>query len=84
MLTGTPDQLTAERLATAWSRAGLPENVFQVEHLSPELTEKAIQDTRVNFVVFTGSVKGGKAVDNAAARAEGFKGVALEVSGEGS
>lgn len=79
MLTFTLDQLTAERLATAWSRAGLPENVFQVEHLSSELTEKAIQDARVNFVVFTGSVNGGKAVDNAAARAQGFKGVALEV-----
>lgn len=76
--TSTP-QLTAERLATAWSRAGLPDYVFQVVHLSPELTENAIHDARINYVVFTGSVKGGKAVDNVAARAAGFKGVALEV-----
>ncbi|KAF8580401.1 succinate semialdehyde dehydrogenase [Ramaria rubella] len=74
--------LTAERLATAWSRAGLPENVFQVLHLSPELTEHTVKDSRVNFVVFTGSVKGGKAIDTAAAHAKGFKGVALELGGK--
>ena len=71
--------MTAERLAAAWVRAGLPENVLQVLHLSPELTEQAIKDSRVNFVAFTGSVQGGKAVDTAAVRADGFKGVALEV-----
>ncbi|KAF8530137.1 succinate semialdehyde dehydrogenase [Hysterangium stoloniferum] len=74
--------LTAERLAAAWSGAGLPENVFQVLHLSPELTEQAVKDSRVNYVVFTGSVKGGKAVDTVAVNAEGFKGVALELGGK--
>ncbi|KIJ37556.1 hypothetical protein M422DRAFT_177737, partial [Sphaerobolus stellatus SS14] len=73
--------LTAERIATAWARAGLPENVLQVLHLSPELTEQAVKDPRVNYVVFTGSVKGGKAIDAAAAQSEAFKGVALEVCG---
>ncbi|KIJ25567.1 hypothetical protein M422DRAFT_38634 [Sphaerobolus stellatus SS14] len=74
--------LTAERIATAWARAGLPENVLQVLHLSPELTEQAVKDPRVNYVVFTGSVKGGKAIDAAAAQSEAFKGVALELGGK--
>lgn len=47
--------------------------------MSPELTEVAIKDSRVNFVVFTGSVQGGKSVEKIAANAIGFKGVALEV-----
>lgn len=73
-------QLTAERLAQCWLDAGLPQHVLQVLHLSPSLTNQAIQDSRVNFVVFTGSVEGGKAIEVAATNAKGFKGVALEVS----
>lgn len=48
-------------------------------HLSPELTTQAIQHPLVNFISFTGSVAGGRAVEQAAVSAPGFKGVALEV-----
>jgi len=54
--------------------------VIQVVHLPPKLTEYAIEHPKVDFVSFTGSVAGGKSVQEVAARAGGFKGVALEVS----
>ena len=71
--------LTAERFALALKRAGLPPNVIQVVHLSPLLTSHAISNPSVNFVSFTGSVAGGRSVAKAAANADGFTGVALEV-----
>ncbi|EJD50646.1 succinate semialdehyde dehydrogenase [Auricularia subglabra TFB-10046 SS5] len=74
--------LSAERLAQAFSNAGLPPNVLQVVHLSPELTEQAVKHKSVSFVSFTGSVVGGQAVERAAVDAEGFKGVALELGGK--
>ena len=72
--------LTAERLALALHRAGLPEHVLQVLHLSPLLTTFVVQHPLVNFVSFTGSVAGGHSVEKAAVEAPGFKGVALEVT----
>lgn len=66
----------------AFSNAGLPPNVLQVVHLSPELTEHAIGNKAVSFVSFTGSVVGGQAVESAAVSASGFKGVALELGGK--
>lgn len=66
---------------TALHRAGVPENVAQFIHLSPELTALAIQNPVINFVSFTGSVVGGHAIARAAANATGFTGVALEVCG---
>lgn len=71
--------LTAERFATALTRAGVPQDIIQVVHLSPSLTSYAVQHTAVDFVSFTGSVVGGRAVEQAAVAAKGFKGVALEV-----
>ena len=72
--------LTAERLSLAMHRAGLPENVLQVLHLSPPLTTFVVQHPLVDFVSFTGSVAGGHSVEKAAVEAPGFKGVALEVT----
>lgn len=72
--------LTGERLALALERAGLPEHVFQVLHLSPLLATFVVQHPIVSFVSFTGSVAGGRSVEKAATEAVGFKGVALEVS----
>jgi len=72
--------LTAERLAVALERAGLPEYVFQVLHLSPLLATFVVQHPVVSFVSFTGSVAGGHSVERAATEAAGFKGVALEVN----
>lgn len=73
--------LTAERFVTALRNAGFPSDVIHVVHMSPELTKHAIESKEVNFVSFTGSVVGGKAVEEAAVSAKGFKGVALEVRG---
>jgi acyl-CoA reductase-like NAD-dependent aldehyde dehydrogenase len=72
--------LTAERLALALNRAGLPEDVFHVLQLSPTLATFVIQHPLVDFVSFTGSVIGGRSVEKAAVEATGFKGVALEVN----
>lgn len=71
--------LAAERFASAFHKAGVPRDVLQVIHLSPELTSAAVKHPLVDFVSFTGSVAGGRAVDIAAAEASGFKGVGLEV-----
>jgi acyl-CoA reductase-like NAD-dependent aldehyde dehydrogenase len=74
--------LTAEHFATALIRAGVPRDIIQVVHLSPSLTSFAVQHTAVDFVSFTGSVAGGRAVEQAAVAAKGFKGVALELGGK--
>ena len=71
--------LTAERFAAALVRAGVPEDVVQVLHLTPQLAAAAAQHPAVDFVSFTGSVAGGKAVERATAEGGGFKGVGLEV-----
>jgi len=71
--------LCAERFASCLQRAGLPEGVFQILHLSHEDTERVIRDPRVNFVAFTGSVAGGHMVQRAAS--ERFIGVGLELGG---
>lgn len=61
-------------------RAGVPKDIIQVVHLTPELTSYVVQHPLVDFVSFTGSVVGGQSVEKAAVNAKGFKGVALEVS----
>lgn len=71
--------LTAERFALALKRAGVPSDVIQVVHMSPQLTNHAINNPSVAFVSFTGSVSGGRSVAKAAATGDGFTGVALEV-----
>lgn len=71
--------LTAERFAVALRRAGVPPEVIQVVHLSPQLTNHAINNPSVDFVSFTGSVAGGHSVVKTAATGDGFTGVALEV-----
>jgi acyl-CoA reductase-like NAD-dependent aldehyde dehydrogenase len=53
--------------------------VFQVLHLEHADTERVIRDPRVDFVAFTGSVAGGRAVQRVAA--ERFIGVGLELGG---
>jgi acyl-CoA reductase-like NAD-dependent aldehyde dehydrogenase len=71
--------LCAERFADCFAAAGLPPGVFQVLHLEHSDTERVIRDTRVDFVAFTGSVAGGRAVQRVAA--ERFIGVGLELGG---
>lgn len=73
-------QLTGERFAQAFYNAGLPKDLLITLHLTPELTQYAVQHPLVKFVSFTGSVAGGRAVERAAGQAKNIKGVALEVS----
>jgi acyl-CoA reductase-like NAD-dependent aldehyde dehydrogenase len=72
--------LCAERYATAFQKAGLPEGVFQYLHLSHDDVARVIGDGRIAFVAFTGSVEGGHAVQRAASG--GFAGTALELGGK--
>jgi acyl-CoA reductase-like NAD-dependent aldehyde dehydrogenase len=71
--------LCAEMFAECFSAAGLPAGLFQVLHLSHADTGSVIRDPRVDFVAFTGSVAGGRAVQRIAA--ERFIGVGLELGG---
>ena len=71
--------LCAERFADCLSAAGLPDGLFRVLQLSHDQTSRLIRDPRVDFVAFTGSVDGGRAVQRAAA--DRFIGVGLELGG---
>ncbi len=71
--------LCAERFAECFAAAGLPKGAFQALHASHEDTDRIIRDPRVDFVAFTGSVAGGRAVQRAAATR--FIGVGLELGG---
>ncbi|KZT57986.1 ALDH-like protein [Calocera cornea HHB12733] len=79
--------LTAERLAAALHSAGVPAPALQVLHLPPALVAHTAAHPLVNFVSFTGSVAGGKAVELAAVRGSAahrgvVKGVGLELGGK--
>ncbi len=71
--------LCAETFAECFAAAGFPAGLFQVLHLGHEDTAAVIRDPRVDFVAFTGSVAGGRAVQRVAA--ERFIGVGLELGG---
>lgn len=72
--------LVAERYAEAFAEAGLPQGVFQYLHLSHPQTAQMIADPRITFVAFTGSVEGGRAVQQAASHR--FIGLGLELGGK--
>jgi acyl-CoA reductase-like NAD-dependent aldehyde dehydrogenase len=72
--------LVAERYAEAFKAAGLPQGVFQFLHLDHTQVARVIADGRVAFVAFTGSVSGGHAVQQAAAKR--FIGTGLELGGK--
>jgi len=72
--------LVAERFLKAFGKAGMPQGVFQIKHLSHEDTDKVIRDPRISFVAFTGSVAGGHAVQQAASGR--FIGTGLELGGK--
>lgn len=72
--------LVAERYAEAFKAAGLPEGLFQFLHLDHAQVARVIADARVAFVAFTGSVSGGHAVQQAAAKR--FIGTGLELGGK--
>ena len=72
--------LVAERFAEAGREAGLPEGLFAHLHLSHDAVAHAVRDPRVDYVAFTGSVEGGRAVHGAAANR--FIAVGLELGGK--
>ena len=59
--------LVAERFQQAFDRAGLPQGVFQHLVLSHPQVGEVIRDHRADMVCFTGSVAGGKAMEEASA-----------------
>ncbi|HEX6571449.1 MAG TPA: aldehyde dehydrogenase family protein [Steroidobacteraceae bacterium] len=71
--------LCAETFAACFREAGLPEGCFQVLHLSHDDTNRVVGDPRVDFVAFTGSVAGGRAIQRAASAR--FIGTGLELGG---
>ncbi|WP_019216396.1 aldehyde dehydrogenase family protein [Legionella tunisiensis] len=72
--------LVAERLAAAFVQAGMPDGVFQYLHLTHSDTEKLIQSPVINYVAFTGSVPGGKMIEQAAVGR--FLNTGLELGGK--
>ena len=72
--------LAAERFSEACAAADMPAGVFQHVHADHQSVEKMIADSRINFVVFTGSVQGGAAIERAAVGR--FIGVGTELGGK--
>ena len=72
--------LVAERFAEAGREAGLPEGLFSHLHVGHDAVARIAADPRVDYVAFTGSVEGGRAVHRAAA--ERFIAVGLELGGK--
>ena len=72
--------LVGERMAQAFHAAGIPEEVFQNVFLDHQTTAQLIGAKSFDFVNFTGSVGGGKAIEQAAAGT--FTGIGLELGGK--
>tara|TARA_B100001123_G_scaffold67373_1_gene75217 strand:- start:1012 stop:2391 length:1380 start_codon:yes stop_codon:yes gene_type:complete len=72
--------LCAEQLLKASKKAGLPKNVFQILHSDHSSTSKVIADSRIDHVLFTGSVSGGIEVKKAIGTR--FIGAGLELGGK--
>ena len=72
--------LVGERLAQAFHAAGVPQDVFQNLVLDHATTEALIAERSFDFINFTGSVGGGRAIEKAAAGT--FSGTGLELGGK--
>ncbi|MGY6549923.1 MAG: aldehyde dehydrogenase family protein [Roseinatronobacter sp.] len=72
--------LAGERLAESFHSAGVPADVFQNIVLDHAGTEALIRSRAFDFINFTGSVGGGRAIEHAAAGT--FSGVGLELGGK--
>jgi len=69
-----------DRFAAAFAAADLPDGLFQSVQMSHASIERIIAQKKVDFVAFTGSVRGGSEVERSAAGR--FIGVALELGGK--
>ena len=72
--------LVAERLLEAAQTVDGLGDAFQILHCDHDQVASLVQDSRVNFVAFTGSVEGGHAVQRAVANR--FIGLGLELGGK--
>ncbi|UHS57067.1 aldehyde dehydrogenase family protein [Agrobacterium vaccinii] len=72
--------LVGERMVRAFVEAGVPEDVFINLFLDHQTTSALIAESLFNFVNFTGSVEGGRAIERAAAGT--FTGLGLELGGK--
>jgi acyl-CoA reductase-like NAD-dependent aldehyde dehydrogenase len=71
--------LCAELMHAAFMEAGLPAGVFSYVHADHATTQRLVRAPEIGFVSFTGSVRGGRAVEESAAGR--FIGVGLELGG---
>ena len=76
----TQTLLVGERMAGAFHAAGVPRDVFQNVFLDHDTTSTLIAARAFDFVNFTGSVGGGRAMERAAAGT--FTGLGLELGGK--
>jgi acyl-CoA reductase-like NAD-dependent aldehyde dehydrogenase len=72
--------LVGERMVRAFVEAGVPEDVFQNVFLDHATSAVLISEGLFNFINFTGSVEGGRAIERAAAGT--FTGIGLELGGK--
>ena len=72
--------LCAEQLNKALKETDIPNGVFQYLHLNHESTSKIVSDNRIDHVLFTGSVSGGRQVKKAIG--ERFINAGLELGGK--
>lgn len=73
--------LCGDDIARAFTTAGAPEGLVTSLHSSHELTSSVIQDPRIGFVSFTGSVRGGHAIYQSVAKSR-FIDATLELGGK--
>lgn len=76
----TQTLLVGERMVAAFQEAGVPADVFQNVFLDHSTTSQLIAENSFDFVNFTGSVGGGRAMEQAAAGT--FTAVATELGGK--
>jgi len=76
----TQTLLVGERMVRAFTEAGLPEGLFVNLFLDHATTEALIAGRSFDFINFTGSVGGGRAIERAAAGT--FTGLGLELGGK--
>ncbi len=76
----TQTLLVGERMVRAFTEAGVPADVFQNLFLDHDTTAALIAAKSFGFVNFTGSVGGGRAIEQAAAGT--FTGIGLELGGK--
>lgn len=72
--------ITAERIHEAFEQAGLPQGVFQYLFLNYPAAKKLMESAQINYISFTGSVDGGRMVEQTVAGR--FVDVGLELGGK--